>query len=284
MASIKNPGILYLVGTPIGNLEDITLRAIRILKEADLIAAEDTRHTLRLLNHLGISKPLVSFHKNNWRSRIERLLTVLRKGKSVALVTDAGMPGISDPGAEMVPAAKKAGIVVVPVPGPSAVITAVAASGFPAERFAFLGFLPRSGKERAGFLNEIAVAGHTVVFFEAPQRIIKTLEDLGKVCGGRRIALARELTKIHEEFQTGYAEELLAAYQGRKPRGEFTVLVEGRAKDKSPGGARGESLGKVENLVRQGVKIADAVKRVARDDRTDRRDLYREAVKRLLNR
>ena len=220
----ESKGVLYVVATPIGNLEDITLRAIKILKQVQLVAAEDTRRTGILLRHFGIETAILSVHEHNERARVERIVSQLARGESVALVTDAGTPGISDPGAALVAAIRDAGFKVEPIPGASAVAAAISASGVSSQGFTFLGFPPIRSKDRKYWLDELSEASKSrlVVFFEAPHKVRKTLEDLDKLVK-RPIIIGRELTKIHEEFVTGTAAELLAKFEA--PQGEFTVLV-----------------------------------------------------------
>lgn len=223
---------LYIVATPIGNLEDLTHRAERVLGTVAHVAAEDTRRTGLLLKHLGIKADLVSLHAHNEAARAERLLEWLDGGEDVALVTDAGTPLVSDPGGRVVEAVVRGGHEVVPVPGPSAVLAALVASGLPADRFAFLGFVPRKGPPRASTLRRIAGSQETCIVFESPERVGALLEEIGEVCGGeRRAVVARELTKIHEEFRRGTVAELHRYYSQEKPRGEVTVLVEGAPAD-----------------------------------------------------
>lgn len=216
-------GTLYVVATPIGNLEDITLRALRILREATLIAAEDTRRTARLLHHHGIATPTLSFHEHNARSRVPQLLSRLRHEESIALVSDAGTPGISDPGLQLVQACIAADIVVDPLPGASAVLVALVASGFPTEPVTFLGFAPSKANSRKQWLETLATIQHTAVFFEAPHRIRTLLVEAADVLGERPLCLARELTKAHQEFSRGTAADL--AYRPITARGEFTIVV-----------------------------------------------------------
>ena len=217
-------GILYLVATPIGNLEDITLRAIRILKEADIVVAEDTRQTLKLLNHLEIQKHLISYHRHSGEDKIREIIEELKSGKNIALVSDAGTPVISDPGEEIVKEALKNEIAVIPIPGPCALITALIASGIDAKEFSFLGFLPLNKKFRKEKFNEIQTAINTVILYEAPHKLLSTLNALKNVTLNRKIVLARELTKIHEEFIMGTAEELLEKII--EPRGEYVIIIE----------------------------------------------------------
>ncbi len=220
-------GTLYVVGTPIGNLEDVTLRALRVLREVNLIACEDTRRTRVMLARHGISTPLVSYHEHNERRRATELVRRLRDGESVALVADAGMPTVSDPGFHLVTQALEAGIRVVPVPGPSAVTAALSVAGLASDRFLFLGFLPRTRAARRRVLEEVAVLHATLVLFEAPHRIAETLADVVAVLGPRRLALVREATKLHEEVRRGRADEVAAAVAHTRPRGEITLVVEG---------------------------------------------------------
>ncbi len=223
-------GTLYIIGTPIGNLEDLTLRALRVLKEVDVIACEDTRHTRTLLTHYGINRPLVSYHEQNEHQRAAELLRRLEDGTSVALVSDAGTPALSDPGYVIVHEATARGIPVVAVPGPSAVTAALAVSGLPTDRFVFLGFLPRKSGQRLRALEAVAEVPWTLVFFESPHRLRKMLTDLRQVLGERRIAVTRELTKRFEEVVRGTITEATAHFDATAPRGEFTIVVEGRAR------------------------------------------------------
>jgi 16S rRNA (cytidine1402-2'-O)-methyltransferase len=220
-------GILYLVATPIGNLEDITLRALRILKEVDLIACEDTRHTARLLTRYGIATPRESYHKFNEESRAPRLIQMLRDGKNIALVSDSGTPLISDPGYELVSSCRREGITVIPVPGPSAAIAALIGSGLPSDTFCFAGFLPARGALRRRRLKELAAVPSTLILYEAPHRLLESLEDMIAILGTRRAGIARELTKVHEEFLQGTLAELLSLFQARpKIQGEITLVIE----------------------------------------------------------
>ncbi len=221
-------GTLYLVGTPIGNLEDITLRALRILKEVDLIAAEDTRHTGKLLHHFQIKTPQISCHEHNEQQKIPEILEKLQSGKSIALVTDAGMPGISDPGYVLVAACVAAGAEVVPIPGVTALVTGLSASGLDTSRFVFEGFLPVKGDGRQAQLQALKTEERTTIFYESPHRIQRTLTDLAEVCGAERsIVLARELTKMHEEFWRGSLGAAIELYNHREPKGEYTVILAG---------------------------------------------------------
>jgi 16S rRNA (cytidine1402-2'-O)-methyltransferase len=220
-------GRLYVCGTPIGNLEDVTLRLLRVLGEVDRIAAEDTRRTLKLLSHHGIHTRLISCHQANEHARVPELIALMQGGEQIALVTDAGMPGISDPGFLLVEACVREGIPVESVPGPSAVTAALAIAGLPTARFAFEGFLPRKQGERKRRLEAAGAEDRTLVFFESPERIRRTLEEIREVLGERRIAVARELTKLHEEVLRGTVSEVIEAIGPRHLKGEIAVLVEG---------------------------------------------------------
>jgi 16S rRNA (cytidine1402-2'-O)-methyltransferase len=225
------PGTLYLVATPIGNLEDITLRALRTLKECDLVAAEDTRHTGQLLKHFGISKPMLSYFQFNEARRSEEILERLRRGERVALVTDAGSPGISDPGERVVKAALSAGFRVEAVPGPCALVAGLTSSGLPTEEFYFAGFLPHKSGQRRRKLEELSGVPATLIFYESPYRVEKILGELNEVMPGRQVVLARELTKKFEECLRGTPAELLERLKERSVKGEFVVLVSGKAED-----------------------------------------------------
>jgi 16S rRNA (cytidine1402-2'-O)-methyltransferase len=271
-------GTLYIVATPIGNLEDITLRALRVLREADLIACEDTRQTRHLLDHFGIARPLLSYHEHNEASRAAELIGKLEAGANIALVTDAGTPLISDPGYRAAAAAIAAGIPVVPIPGASAVLTALAASGLGTDEFRFCGFLPARSAARRKTLASFADAGCTLIFYDAPRRIIETLRDVEAEMGVRPVVVARELTKIHEEFLRGTAAEVRAQLEAKPSvKGEITLLLGRPAK-----GVEAEATTAPEDEVRalelQGLTRMDAVKRVARARGIPKRDLYRRVI------
>ncbi|MGZ5544451.1 MAG: 16S rRNA (cytidine(1402)-2'-O)-methyltransferase [Limisphaerales bacterium] len=217
--------ILYLVATPIGNLEDMTLRAIRVLKECDIVAAEDTRRTGQLLKHFEISKPLLSYFQFNEAKRSEEILQRLQRGEKVALVTDAGTPGISDPGERVVKAAIAAGFKVEPIPGPCALVAGLTASGLPCDEFHFVGFLPHKSGQRRNLLEKLKMIPGTLVFYESPYRVIKMLEELADIFPDRQVVLAREITKKFEEFLRGNARDLLTQLQQRSIKGEFVVMV-----------------------------------------------------------
>jgi 16S rRNA (cytidine1402-2'-O)-methyltransferase len=265
-------GILYLVASPIGNLEDVTLRAIRVLKECDLIACEDTRHTRKLLNHYGIEKPAVSYHDHNEATRAPELIARLREGASIALVSDAGMPLVADPGYRLVTAAVAAGISVQPIPGPSALVTALAASGLPTDSFRFSGFLPPKSGQRRAVLESIQDEQATVIFYEAPHRILETLADIDRILGARPVVVARELTKTHEEFLRGTAAGILAVLEARDAvKGEITLLI-GKGAGIKVGEASVEEA--VAACMSEGMERMDAIKAVARRYGLSKRDVY----------
>lgn len=272
-------GVLYLVATPIGNLEDITLRALRILREVDLIACEDTRQTRKLLEHYGIHKPTVSYHEHNEAARAEELVEKLRQGARVALVSDAGTPLVSDPGYRLVSRAIEAGIPIEPIPGPSALLAALSASGLPTDSFRFGGFLPHRQSARRKLLASLESESATVIFYEAPHRILETLADIEELLGDRPVVLARELTKIHQEFLRGTAAELrrlLAARRGVK--GEITLLIGKAAPPAERSAAEPETAelhAEVEALTARGLSRTEAIKAVARRHGVGKRELYR---------
>lgn len=236
MGNPDHTGMLYIVGTPIGNLEDLTFRALRILKEVDVVAAEDTRHSQHLLTHYGVSTPLTSYHDFNKEEKTPVLLRRLQEGQRVALICDAGTPVISDPGYYLITRALEAQIPVVPIPGPSAILTALSGSGLPSDTFIFQGFLPRKHGARRRFLEGFQDEPRTLIFFEAPHRLLRTLEDLQVTLGDRRIVIGRELTKHHEEWLRGPVSDVAQALAVRRIRGEITVIVEGnRVKRKKRG-------------------------------------------------
>lgn len=269
-------GTLYLVGTPIGNLEDITARALRILREVAVVAAEDTRQSLKLLRHFEIQTQLVSYHEHNQRTAGPALIERLQAGDSVALVTDAGMPAISDPGEDLVRLALAAGVPVIPVPGPTAFVSALVVSGLPTERFAFDGFLPTKKKEREGALARLATEERTVMIYEAPHRLMETLADLDRVLGARPMAAARELTKLHEEVVRGTPAELLVHFEAKAPRGEFVLVIGGaprvepEAEAWTPEGLQAA----VDALVATGLRPNDAMKQVGERFGLSKRDVY----------
>jgi len=280
------PGTLYLVATPIGNLEDVTLRALRVLREAAVIAAEDTRHTRKLLTRHAIPGRLVSLHEHNERTRTPALVARLLAGESVALVSDAGTPGLSDPGAVLAAAAAAAGVPVVPVPGPSALLAALVVSGLPTEPVTFLGFLPAAPADRQRALEGARALPHTLVLYEAPHRLEKTLAALREAWGDRRAAVARELTKVHEEVVRGRLSEALGHFSSHPPRGEVTIVVEGAAAGSAapPAAATPEDAGhSPEEAARASLRAAlgeglapfQAVRRAARASGLRRNEVYR---------
>ncbi|MDP9340703.1 MAG: 16S rRNA (cytidine(1402)-2'-O)-methyltransferase [Actinomycetota bacterium] len=272
-------GTLYLVGTPIGNLGDMSERARTTLDAVDLVAAEDTRRTRGLLASLDVHARLVSFHDANERERTERLLQELRAGRDVAVVSDAGMPGLSDPGFRLVRACAEAGIDVRVVPGPSAVIAALVVSGLPTDRFAFEGFLPRRAGERKARLEGLAAEPRTLVFFESPRRLAATLHEIAGVFGDRRVAVARELTKLHEEVVRGRVSELAGRFDEREPRGEIVLVVEGAPQDRAPVPEE-ELAEEAGRLVAEGMRARDAARTVARRRGASANDVYRALVER----
>jgi 16S rRNA (cytidine1402-2'-O)-methyltransferase len=265
-------GTLFIVATPIGNLEDITYRAVRILKEADLIACEDTRHTRRLLSHFGIETPSISYHEHNENERAEDLLNRLNSGRNVALVSDAGTPLISDPGYRIVQRAAAASIRISPVPGPVALIAALSASGLPTDSFYFGGFLPSKPLQRRKSLEAASEFECTVIFYEAPHRIRQALEDVRAIFGDTKIVLTRELTKLHEEFIRGSAATVLTELQSRpEVRGELTLLI---GKHRATPEHEGSIPAAVETYVASGLSRMEAIKAVARDRGVSKREIY----------
>ncbi|HEX7960972.1 MAG TPA: 16S rRNA (cytidine(1402)-2'-O)-methyltransferase [Terriglobales bacterium] len=270
-----SPG-LYIVATPIGNLEDITLRALRVLEQADLIACEDTRQTQKLLNHFGIHKQTVSYHEHNEVARTQELLAELKQGAKVALVSDAGMPGISDPGSVVIREAVQQGIPVVPVPGPSALITALVASGLDTASFRFFGFLPAKSGQRRTFLEQLKSAPETLVFYEAPHRVVETLQDIVAVMGSvRQVVIARELSKIHEEFLRGTAQEVLKQLEAREVKGEITLLIAGYTGDAAVEEKKSLSQ-RMTELMQEGADEKLALKNVAKEFGVSKSEAYRE--------
>ena len=269
-------GKLYLVATPIGNLEDITLRALRILKEVDIIAAEDTRHTLGLLNHFEISKPLISYYKQNEKSKSEVLINKLLEGKNIALVSDAGTPGISDPGEEIVKCAIENEIEIIPIPGACAFVNALIASGLSSKEFAFIGFLSAIKKDKKEKLEEIKYETKTLILYEAPHKLKATLESIYEILGDRKIVLARELTKIHEEFIRDNVSNILNRIDEIK--GEFVILIEGNSESKKDielAELNNVSLEKhYEYYQNQGFDKKEIIKKIAKDRNTNKNEIY----------
>jgi 16S rRNA (cytidine1402-2'-O)-methyltransferase len=272
-------GCLYLVATPIGNLEDITLRALRILKEVDQIACEDTRHTQKLLSHYNISKPLVSYHEHNEMTRAPELVLAMEQGQQIALVSDAGMPLVSDPGYRLVTLALRHHVPVIPVPGPSALLAALSASGLPNEEFLFAGFLPARSGERRRALERLRIEDRTIIFYEAPHRIEETLADAREILGDRPACLAREVTKLHEEFRRGTLSELVASLSDKPVRGEITLLIgavppEQRAAERNSSQSLAE---RVDELIRQAkLDRKEALKLAAKERGLSKRAAYSE--------
>ena len=272
------PGKLCLVGTPIGNLGDMSPRALRALEEADFIAAEDTRVTLKLLNHFNIKKPLVSYYEHNARSAGERILERILAGENCALVTDAGMPSVSDPGEDLAARCAGAGVELTAVPGPCAAVTALALSALPAGRFCFEGFLSTSGRSRREHLESLKGERRTMVFYEAPHKLVKTLEDLCAAFGpGRRIALCREMTKLHEEVVRSTLGEAAALYAETPPRGEFVLVVEGAAEAKTEFG-REEALALAARRRAEGMSLKEACRLTAEETGIKKNELYQWAL------
>jgi 16S rRNA (cytidine1402-2'-O)-methyltransferase len=272
-------GILYIVGTPIGNLEDMTFRAIRILQIVDAIAAEDTRHTGKLLHHFQIKTPQISYHQHNIQSRIPQLIERLQRGENLALVTDAGMPCISDPGYELVKACAEASIQVIPIPGPTAAITALAASGLPSDRFCFEGFLPVKGKERREYLAAIQQESRTLIFYEAPHRLRQTLQDFLETIGTERaIVISRELTKLHETFWRGTVAEAITYFQQEDPRGEYTLILAGADRLATAEPTEAEIMTALQTLLEKGISRSQASKEIAKLLNLSKREVYQLAL------
>lgn len=265
------PSELFIVATPIGNLSDMTFRAVETLKSVDLIACEDTRHSRKLLDHYGIDKPLVSLHEHNEAARSAELAGRMAEGLSIALISDAGTPIVSDPGFRLVREAVSRGIRVTPIPGPSASVAALAASGLPSNEFFFAGFLPRKEGERRRRLEQLSRMGSTIILYEAPHRILATLGEIAAVMGDPEICIARELTKLHEEFLRGRAGEVAAQLRSRgEIRGEFTLLIAPRQESSEELGVEEEVMA----LIGTGMKKIDAIKAVARNRGLGKRDVY----------
>ncbi len=272
-------GILYLVGTPIGNLEDMTFRAIATLKQVDLIAAEDTRHTGKLLHHFGIETPQTSYHEHNAFKRVPELVEKLLAGMAIALVTDAGMPAISDPGVELVQGCIAAGIRVIPIPVVTAGIAALTASGFATQYFGFDGFLPTDKKEKRDRLEILRLETRTMILYESPHRLLRTLVDLAESLGrSRQIAIARELTKLHEEFWRGSIEDAIAHFTIQAPRGEFTLVLEGAEPSLKPVWTEDIILTELQNLIKSGVSRSEASRQLAELADLPRRQIYQLAL------
>ncbi len=277
-----SPGTLYVVATPIGNLEDITFRAVRILREVAVIAAEDTRVTRKLLSHFDIHTPLTSYHSHTDPRKVEALVGRLAAGEDVALVSDAGTPGISDPGSSLISAALEAGVPVVPVPGPSALAAAVSVSGLDTTRVTFVGFLPRKAGERRREVEALRPLPHTLVFYESPERLVGFLEALREILGDRQAVVAREITKKFEEFARGRLSDLEAHFTQRGVRGECAVLVAGST-DPLAAAAEGDGIEEPETVLRRllaaGMSVRDASRRAAEETHRPRKELYALAAR-----
>lgn len=272
------PGTLYIVSTPIGNLEDITLRALRILKEVDVIAAEDTRHTKKLLAHYNIATALTSYYDEVEAEKAARLAKELERGKNVALVSDAGTPTLSDPGFRLVQAAIRSGAAVVPVPGPSALLAVLSASGLATDRFAFEGFLPAKRRERREKIQALAAETRTLAFYEAPHRIRETLGDMLELLGDRAAVVGREVTKLHEEFIRGRLSDALATVGAKEPRGEITLVVAGFAGEKRP--AETTLKDEIGALLSQGLRVKEIAEILGEKFDYPKKDIYRMVLER----
>ncbi len=276
------PGTLYLVGTPIGNLGDLSPRAKSILKNVSLIACEDTRRSGKLLKKIESKAPLLSYHKHNFKSRQPKLLDKLKSNESIALISDAGLPGINDPGEELVRVAKSNSFKVICIPGPCAATTALVISGLASQRFCFEGFLPNKPAMRKKRLEDISQEERTTVIYESPHQLIKLLEDLSKACGKERhILIARELTKIYEETIGETLEEVIEYFMSNKPKGEFTIVLEGKKKNQEKKISEFEALSKLNNLIEKGEKSNLAAKKVAEETGYERKWLYSKLHKKL---
>lgn len=278
-------GTLYLCATPIGNLEDITYRVLRTLKEVDLIAAEDTRNSIRLLNHFEIKTPMTSYHEYNKIDKAYQLVAKMREGKNIALITDAGTPGISDPGEDIVRICYEEGIPVTSLPGAAACITALTMSGLPTRRFAFEAFLPKDKKEHQAVLEELKTETRTIIIYEAPHHLVRTLQELSDTLGGdRRLTICRELTKRHEEKLQMTLADSLSYYEVNEPRGEYVLIIAGRSREemKKEEQAGWEALSLEEHMAHyesQGIDRKEAMKRVAKDRGGSKRDIYQALLK-----
>ena len=278
-------GTLYLCATPIGNLEDITYRVLRTLKEVDLIAAEDTRNSIRLLNHFEIKTPMTSYHEYNKIDKAYQLVAKMREGKTIALITDAGTPGISEPGEDIVRIFYEEGIPVTSLPGAAACITALTMSGLPTRRFAFEAFLPKDKKEHQAVLEELKTETRTIIIYEAPHHLVRTLQELSDTLGGdRRLTICRELTKRHEEKLQMTLADSLSYYEVNEPRGEYVLIIAGRSREemKKEEQAGWEALSLEEHMAHyesQGIDRKEAMKRVAKDRGVSKRDIYQALLK-----
>jgi 16S rRNA (cytidine1402-2'-O)-methyltransferase len=270
------PGTLYVVATPLGNLGDLSTRAAEVLRKVPVVAAEDTRRTRGLLTYLGVSPSILSFHAHSGERRLDALLEILHSGRDIALVSDAGTPNVSDPGTELVALALEAELPVVPIPGASAVTVALSAAGLPGDRYLFLGFIPRKGKERARLLNRAATEEWSVVFFEAPPRLVALLEDLLQVAGAdRTVVVARELTKIHEEIRSGTLGELVDYYSSVPPRGELTIVLQGRGEPVAEPDRTEEAVEQATTLLAEGLTRREVARRLTESLGLPRNEAYK---------
>jgi 16S rRNA (cytidine1402-2'-O)-methyltransferase len=270
------PGILYVVATPLGNLGDLSTRAIELLRHVPVVAAEDTRRTRGLLSHLGAHPTLLSFHAHSGEHRLETVLEILRSGRDVALVSDAGTPIVSDPGADLVALVRESGITIVPIPGPTAVAAALSAAGLPGDRYLFLGFIPRKGRERLRLLQRAASEEWSVVLYEAPPRLLALLEDLLHLAGAdRRVVVARELTKVHEEIRSGTLAELVDYFTVTPPRGELTIVLEGTGNPIAEPDRTGEAVDQATTLLAQGLPRREVARRLTESLGLPRNEAYR---------
>ena len=269
-------GVLYIVATPIGNLEDITLRALRILKEVHLIAAEDTRHTRTLLDRYGIGRPVTSYHEHNEKTKARALVERLKRGQSIALVSDAGTPLLSDPGYRLVREAIKAAIPVVPLPGPSAMTALLSVSGLATDRFVFEGFLPARRRERRERLGALREEKRTMIFYEAPHRLKESLGDLLEILGDREAVMGREITKIHEEFLRGRLSEMRTRVESEEPRGEITLAVGGSEGEAAP--AQELITAEIEQLRKKGLRVKEIAELLGEKFSRPKREIYRLAL------
>ena len=277
-------GTLYLCATPIGNLEDMTYRAVRILKEVDLIAAEDTRNSIKLLNHFDIKTPMTSYHEFNKYDKAKQLVEMMKEGKNIAIITDAGTPGISDPGEEVVRQCFEAGIQVTSLPGPAACITALTMSGQKTRRFCFEAFLPKDKKEKVAVLEELKNETRTIIIYEAPHRLARTLKELRETLGNRQLTLCRELTKKYEEADKTTIDQAIEKYNEKEPRGEYVLVIEGKSQEEiqEENKQKWESMTIEEHMeyyISQGNDKKSAMKLVAKDRGVSKRDIYNQLIK-----
>lgn len=273
-------GKLYLCATPIGNLEDITYRVVRTLNEVDLIGAEDTRNSIKLLNHFDIKTPMTSYHEFNKYDKAKQLVEMMKEGKNIAIITDAGTPGISDPGEEVVRQCFEAGIQVTSLPGPAACITALTMSGQKTRRFCFEAFLPKDKKEKVAVLEELKNETRTIIIYEAPHRLVRTLKELRETLGNRQLTLCRELTKKYEEADKTTIDQAIEKYNEKEPRGEYVLVIEGKSQEENK--QKWESMTIEEHMeyyISQGNDKKSAMKLVAKDRGVSKRDIYNQLIK-----